>query len=231
MNQTGAFGAINVAGPRARELLLRLTSDAIDNQSFPYSRHKEITVAGVRCRALRVGFVGELSIELHHPRSEGVRLWDALLKAGSDMDIRPHGLDALRLLRLEKGHILIGQDTDFDSTPAKLGLDWAIKAEKPFFVGKIALERIGQTTMQQKLIAVTFDGPAAPAEGAALTLGGKPVGYLTSARFSPVLGRGVGLGWVRRQDDGFPTTVEAEGIRGSVIKGPFYDPQGEKLRV
>ena len=105
-------------------------------------------MAGVRCRALRVGFVGELSIELHHPRSEGVRLWDALLKAGSDMDIRPHGLDALRLLRLEKGHILIGQDTDFDSTPAKLGLDWAIKAEKPFFVGKIALERIARIVAQ-----------------------------------------------------------------------------------
>src|SRR6185295_18743710 len=127
VNQTGAVGAINVAGPKARELLQRLTTDAIDGKSLPYSRHREITVAGVRCRALRVGFVGELSIELHHPRSESVRLWDALLEAGRDLDIRPHGLDALRLLRLEKGHILVGQDTDFDTTPAKLSLDWAVK--------------------------------------------------------------------------------------------------------
>ncbi|MBI4421821.1 MAG: (2Fe-2S)-binding protein [Gemmatimonadetes bacterium] len=231
VNQTAALGAINVAGPRARELVQRLTSDPIDNQSFPYARHREVTVAGVRCRALRVGFVGELSIELHHSRSESVRLWDALLEAGRDLGVRPHGLDALRLLRLEKGHILIGQDTDFDTTPAKLGLDFAVRLDKPYFVGKPALARISKIPFDQRLVAVAFEGPAAPFEGAVLTVAGHHVGHLTSARFSPVLGHGVGLGWVRRHEGEFPTAVQVEGVRGKVVQGAFYDPRGVKLRA
>lgn len=231
VNQTVAQGAINVAGPKTRELLQRLTQDPIDRQSIPYSRHREITVAGVKCSALRVGFVGELSIELHHGRSESPKLWDALLEAGSDLDIRPHGMDALRLLRLEKGHILIGQDTDFDSTPAKLGLDFAVKMAKPYFIGKPALERIAATEMEQKLVAVAFEGRTAPFEGAALMLDGRHIGNLTSARFSPVLGHGIGLGWVQRRNGQFPGTVEAVGIPGKFVHGPFYDPQGEKLRA
>jgi sarcosine oxidase subunit alpha len=231
VNHTGAFGAINVAGPKARELLQRLTTDAIDGKSLPYSRHREVTVAGVPCRALRVGFVGELSIELHHPRSQSVQLWDSLLEAGKDLDIKPHGLDALRLLRLEKGHILVGQDTDFDTTPAKLSLDWAVKLDKPYFVGKAALQRLASTTMSQRLAPILFEGSAAPTEGAALFTDGRPTGHLTSCRFSPALQRGVGLGWVRRVDGEFPATVRAEGIAGTMIAGAFYDPAGEKLRA
>ena len=141
-NLTATFGAINLAGPEARDLLASLCRDPLDSGSFPYAQHRWIEVAGVRCLALRVGFVGELSYELHHPRLESVRLWDALLEAGRRFDVKPHGLEALRLLRLEKGHVIVGQDTDFDSTPSKLGMDWAVKLEKPDFVGKTALQRI-----------------------------------------------------------------------------------------
>ena len=137
---TAASGAINVAGPQARELLQRLSPDALDNEAFPYLR-RELTVAGVPCSAIRLGFVGELSYELHHASDRSGELWDALLEAGRDLGIRPHGLDALRLLRLEKGHIIIGQDTDFDATPAKLNMSWAVRDDKPWFVGKRGLER------------------------------------------------------------------------------------------
>ena len=98
-----------------------------------------MTIAGTPCTVIRLGFVGELSYELHHPSDRSVELWNALLEAGHDLGIRPHGLDALRLLRLEKGHILIGQDTDYDSTPEKLGMTWAVKNDKPAFVGKMGL--------------------------------------------------------------------------------------------
>ena len=100
--------------------------------------------------------MGELSYELHHPSDRSAELWDALLEAGRDLDIRPHGLDALRLLRLEKGHIIIGQDTDFDATPAKLNMSWAVRQEKPWFVGKRGLERAAAHEAQRKLVAVSF---------------------------------------------------------------------------
>jgi len=237
INQTTTLGAINVAGPAARRLLSRLSTDPLEAAAFPYAQHRRITVAGVSCLAMRVGFTGELSYELHHPRLAGRALWDALLEAGRDLGIRPHGLAALRLLRLEKAHIIVNQDTDFDSTPAKLGLDWAVKLDKPFFVGKPALQRIATLERQKGLLQFTFPGPDTPAEGAQL-LGadGTHLGYLTSARFSPVLGHGVALGWVRKHNGEWPGTIVAHDggdrrFQGTVTTGAFYDSSGARLRA
>lgn len=236
VNQTNTLGAINVAGPRARDLLVKLTADPVDAKSFPYGGIRWLTVAGVACVALRVGFVGELSFELHHPRLESVRLWDALLTAGAELGIRPHGLEALRLLRLEKGHIIVGQDTDFDSTPAKLGLQSAVKMSKPDFVGRSGLNRLATIEPNRVLRAFTFPGPVAPLEGAQLMVGGERVGYLTSSRFSPILGYGIALGWVYDAGAGFPSTVSAvdgtgTSLVGTVTSSPFFDPEGARLRA
>jgi len=227
---TAGWGAINVAGPHARVLLQRLSADSLENESFPYLNHREITVAGVRCRAIRLGFVGELSYELHHGSDQSVALWDALMEAGQDLGIQPHGLDALRLLRLEKGHIIVGQDTDFDATPRKLNMDWAVKLEKPWFVGKRGVERANGVEMKRKLVAVSF-AERAPAEGASLYSDGRYAGYLTSSAWSPALNCGVALGWIDRNNGAFPTNLESDGIRGTVTAHPFYDQEGGRLRA
>ena len=190
VNLTVARGAINVAGPAARELLAPLASEPLSNDALPYLHHRELDVAGVPCRVVRLGFVGELSYELHHPSRSSVSLWDALVEAGKSLDLVPHGLDALRLLRLEKGHVMIGQDTDYDTTPQKLGMDWAVKLDKPLFVGKAGLLRAAAHPMVRRLVPIAFEGERAPAEGSALTVGGRYVGHLSSSRFSPVLGHG-----------------------------------------
>jgi sarcosine oxidase subunit alpha len=212
---TAAWGAINVAGPRSRELLQRLSDDPLDNDAFPYLRRRELAVAGVPCSAIRLGFVGELSYEL---------------QAGRDLGIRPHGLDALRLLRLEKGHIIIGQDTDFDATPAKLNMSWAVRQEKPWFVGKRGLERAAAHEAQRKLVALSF-ASAAPPEGAPLRAAGRLVGQLTSSAWSPALECGVALGWIERVNGSFPNNLESEGVQGTVVEHAFYDPEGERLRA
>jgi sarcosine oxidase, subunit alpha len=234
-NQTAARSAINVAGPRTRDLLAKLSSDPLDAQAIPYGGLREITVAGVPCRAIRVGFVGELSIELHHPSRQSAALWDALLAAGAEFDIQPHGLDALKLLRLEKGHFIIGLDTDFDSTPAKVGADWTVKMDKPTFVGRTALERIARIPRERSLLPLTFAGQRAPEEGAQLFVENAHVGNITSSRFSPVLGMAVALGWVRHPEGAPPMRITARDtlgeLPGAVSKGPFYDPRGERLRA
>ena len=231
VNETHARGAINVTGPKARELLARLSDDRLTNEAFPYLRHRAITVAGVPCLALRMGFTGELSYELHHARAESVRLWDALLEAGRDLGLVPHGLEALRLLRLEKGHILVGQDTDFDSTPAKLGMAWAARLDKPDFVGRRALERMAPIPLAQKLVGLRFEGEEAPHEGTPLAAGGRHAGHLTSSRYSPALGCSVALGWLRAAEGAFPERVEAGGRPGAVVPTPFYDQVGARLRA
>ncbi|MEO7793669.1 MAG: 2Fe-2S iron-sulfur cluster-binding protein [Thermoanaerobaculia bacterium] len=233
-NLTYSRSAIHVAGPRTRELLAKLTSDPLDAAALPYGGVREIRVAGITCRAIRVGFVGELSLELHHATRHSPALWDALCEAGAEWRLRPHGLDALKLLRLEKGHFIIGLDTDFDSTPAKLGVSWAVKMEKPDFIGRTALERIALIPRERSLLPISFAGARAPEEGAQLFVAGAHVGHVTSSRFSPILDKGVALGWVRHPEGSPPLAITARDTRGELAgivgRGPFYDPVGERLR-
>jgi sarcosine oxidase subunit alpha len=229
-NQTAVLGAINVAGPRARDLLAKLTDDSIDPSAFPYTSHRAILVAGVPVRAIRVGFVGELSFELHHPRSRGPELWSALMGAGREFDVRPHGLDALDVLRLEKGHIYLGQDTLPDDTPRKLGLDWAIANDKPAFIGRDSLRRMAELPLERKLVGLAFEG-VDPTQGAPLYAGDRVVGRVTSCSRSWAPGRAVGLGWIRAIDGEFPASLHTSGAGVGVVPTPFYDPRGERLRA
>jgi len=229
LDRTAELGAINVAGPLARELLQRLSDDPLDAEAICYPGHAEITVAGVRCHAIRSGFVGELSFELHHPRSRGPELWDALMAAGRDLGIRPHGLDALDVLRLEKGHVYLGQDTLPDDHPGKLDLWWAVAMDKPAFVGKVALERMAALPLERRLVGLRFDAP--PQRGVPLTLDGRVVGRVTSCALSPSLGYPIGLGWVRAVDGAFPERLRAGEVEARVVPRPFYDPEGARIRA
>jgi sarcosine oxidase, subunit alpha len=230
-NVTHARGAVNLTGPKAHELLARLSEDPLTNDGFPYLSCRRVRVAGIPCDAFRLGFAGELGYELHHARGDGGRLWDALLETGLDLGLVPHGLDVLRVLRLEKGHILVGQDTDFDSTPAKLGLGWAVRMDKADFVGRQALAQIAALPPRLRLVGLRFEGAEAPPEGAPLTADGRHVGHLTSSRFSPVLECGIALGWLGCVSGELPQRVEAAGREGLVAATPFYDPEGAKLRA
>jgi sarcosine oxidase, subunit alpha len=231
LDETVAKGTINVCGPQARVLLERLTDAPLSKDGLPYLRHCETVVAGVACRVIRLGFVGELSFELHHPSSGSVALWDALLEAGSDLGVVPHGTDALRTLRLEKGHLIVGQDTDLDASPDKVGLAPLVRMEKPDFVGKAALEGIFGRTPRRRLCALEFPGERAPVEGAPVLADGRQIGHLTSSRFSPVLGKGVALGWVQTTNGTPPAEVVVDGIAGTVVEHTFYDPEGLRVRA
>jgi sarcosine oxidase subunit alpha len=236
LDRTAQWGAINVAGPFARDLLGRLTDDPIDGDTVTYPGHAGITVAGVPCRAIRTGFVGELAFELHHPRSRGPELWGALVREGAAWDLRPHGLDALELLRLEKGHLYLGQDTLPDDTPAKLRMTWAVTMDKEWFIGKRALERIAEQPLARTSVGLEFDRPpanVAELRGAPLLVDGHVVGRVTSAERSMVLDRPIGLGWIRGSEGGFPTELDVagdDGVRARVVPTPFYDPAGKRLR-
>ena len=233
LDRTAELGAINVAGPLARKVLELVCGDPLDAEAFPYPGHREVVVAGVPCRAIRTGFVGELAFELHHPRSRGPELWAALTHAGRTFDILPHGLDALELLRLEKGHLYLGQDTMPDDTPAKLGLSWAVDAGKGWFVGQPALDRVASLPASRRLFGLEFDGgPADVAElrGTPITVDGVVAGRVTSAERSIALDRAIGLGWIRATGEGFPTELRAGTAAARVVPMPLYDPEGVRVR-
>jgi sarcosine oxidase subunit alpha len=234
VNLTGALAAINIAGPRARELLGRLTEIDVSNDGIAYLDAKEAHVAGVPCLILRIGFVGELGYELHFPSPYGEYIWDTVLERGADLGVRAFGLEPQRVLRLEKLHILVGQDTDSESNVLEAGMPWIAKLDKDDFVGKWALEHVQERGFHEQLVGFEMANGVVPAEGGQIVLGGKPAGRVTSARRSPYLGRAIGMAWVlpefAREDTEIEIKVNGSLERARVRLKPFFDPGGERLR-
>jgi glycine cleavage system aminomethyltransferase T len=224
LDQTTSLAAINVTGPLAHRLLQ--LAGLADPPRF--LGHVHADVAGVPCHVMRLSFTGEAAFELHHPIDRSVELWRALMELGRDLGIRPHGLKALFGLRLEKGHVIVGMDSEMDSTPRRLGMDWAVRMDKPFFIGKPSLARTEPLPDRRRLVGFTMPG-VAPTEGSPIWSGGEIVGHVTGSWRSPVLGHAVMLGWLKRAP--FPDHVEIDGREAVVAPTPFYDPEGIRARA
>jgi sarcosine oxidase subunit alpha len=232
---TGGLSSVNLAGPRARDVLSKLTSLDLTAQGFPYMGCRQGKVAGVPAILLRIGFVGETGWEIHVPAEHGERVWKALLEAGAPLGMRPFGVEAQRLLRLEKKHVIVGADTDALSNPYQAGMAWVVKLDKHDFVGSAALRRMESEPVHDRLVGFVMQEDALPEDGAAVVVDGRPAGRVTSARFSPVLGRGIGLAWVPAElaGNGNEILVRAGGrlARARVEPDAFYDPDGSRLRM
>ena len=224
LDRTMSLAAINVTGPLAGELLAR--AGLADPPRF--LGHVRAHVAGVPSHVMRLSFTGEAAFELHHPVDRSVELWRSLLTLGADLGIRPHGLQALFGLRLEKGHVIVGMDTELDTTPRRIGMDWAVRMEKPRFIGRASLERTAKLDDHRRWVGFTMDGPA-PVEGAPIWSGGEVVGNVTGSWDSPLLGKALMLGWQRRTP--FAERVEIDGRAATVTATPFYDPEGHRARA
>ena len=197
---TTSYASINIAGPKSRELLAKVVEGVdLSNASFPYMNVRQGTIAGIAdCFMWRIGFTGELSYEIHVPAGYGLHVWEALFDAGSDLGVGAFGIEAQRIMRLEKGHFIVGQDTDGLTVGYGADLDWCIKLDKDDFVGKPELQWQSQRTNYQRLVGLQpLDPNVVPAEASQLVEGKKSiVGRVTSSRFSPTLNRSICLGYV-----------------------------------
>jgi sarcosine oxidase subunit alpha len=232
---TGALAAVNVAGPRARELMSRLTDLDVSNEALSYLDARQGKIAGVPSLVLRIGFVGELGYELHFPSPYGEFVWDTILERGEDLGIRPFGLEPQRILRLEKMHILVGQDTDSESNVIEANMPWIVKFDKDDFVGKWALEHVQARGPREQLVGFEMEDGRVPPEGGQVVIKERrPVGRITSARWSPELRKVIGMAWVppelARDGAEFFVTIDGGFDKAHVRLTPFFDPQGERLR-
>jgi sarcosine oxidase subunit alpha len=234
-DMTGALAAVNVAGPRARELMQLLTDLDVSNEGVAYLDARQGPVAGVPCLVLRIGFVGELGYELHFASPYGEYVWDTILERGDDLGIRPFGLEPQRILRLEKMHILIGQDTDSESNALEANMPWIVKFDKDDFVGKWALEHVRARGNREQLVGFEMENGRVPPEGGQVVVEERwPVGRITSARWSPELRKVIGMAWVpaelARDGAHFFVTIDGGFDKAFVRLSPFFDPDGERLR-
>jgi sarcosine oxidase subunit alpha len=232
INMSGGYAAINLAGPRSREVMARVTDLDVSASALPYLSAARGMVAGVPALILRIGFVGELSYEIHLPSAFGEHAWDAIMEAGRDEGIAPFGLEAQRILRLEKQHIIVGQDTDALSTPYGAGLNWLVKLEKPDFLGRASLTV--PDADGERLCGFVVESGDVPPEGASIVDKNRPVGRVCSSRWSGVQQGGIGMAWLPRSwvEDGrvFEIAFDTRRATGKVHLAPFYDPDGVRLR-
>ena len=234
-NVTSAYAAINVAGPRARETLSKLTEVDVSQSAFGYMRSAQGMVAGVPAILLRIGFVGEAGWELHVPAEYGEYLWQTIMDAGSEFGISPFGLEAQRILRLEKKHIIVGQDTDAVSNPLESDMGWVVRFDKEDFIGRGGLKLVSDRGLRNKLVGFTMRDGGVPDDADPVLVGRKPVGRVTSARLSPTMGKGFGLAWIpielAEEGSDIGILVNGKTLPAQVTLRPFYDPEGEQLRA
>ena len=241
---TTQWANLAVSGPRARELLERLGADVdLSAKSLPHMAIACGTLDDTPLRVLRAGFTGELSYELNVPASAGPALWQRLFELGEDLGVMPIGVETLTTLRIEKGYLHVGSDTDGYTTPADLGWGKVVARKQGDFLGKRSLTRpfnvrkgrlefVGLTPMEPDgtllagahVIDARHSGAPAPTQG-----------YVTSACYSPNLKRHVALGLVRdgsQRLDEIVNIYHNEQVQPARITPPTaWDPEGERLHV
>ena len=240
VNLTDAYGVINLAGPNARKVLEKVAQTDVSNEAFPFAGYREFNIHNVPVRAMRLGFVGELSYELHVPSSFMQSLWNLLETTGEDFGIRKFGLEAQNTLRLEKGHVIIGSESEQRTTLHDLGLGFLWHRNKPEAktVGGFALKDTEHQKGRLKLIGfkMTDSGTRVPKDGSPI-VDSRIRGYVCTARYSWILKAPIGMALV--DDDlcteGATLKIYEDGCKGNllsaaVVSMPFYDPDGKRMR-
>ena len=235
---TEGWGTLALMGPNARDVLGSVCKDDLSNSGFPFGQIRNLTIAGVAVRALRITYVGELGWELHIPIGGMTAVYDALMQAGHG--IRPVGYRALESLRLEKGYRAWSSDITPNDTPFEAGLGWAVTLNKPDFIGKAALLALADTPLPKRFAGFTLDDTTTVLLGRETILrNGVAVGYLTSGGYGYTLGKPIGYGYVRNPDGvtdawllagSYALIVAAETLPAQIGLRAFYDPKQTRVR-
>ena len=231
-----ALTGFNVAGPKARDLLSRLTDQDISAESFRFLRAREMKIGPANAIVIRISFTGDLGYEIYFPEEHQVALFDLLLREGQDFDIRLVGSRALGCLRIEKGYGSWGREFSPEWWPSESGLERLVKLDKGEFVGREAAVRLGNQPPREVLRSFLVDTTDAdPVGGEPIFKSGKPVGRLSSAAYGFSVDSTVALGYVKYTDaepgDDFTIEVLGDPRPARLLEEPPFDPKGERLRA
>lgn len=232
---TAGYATIAVMGPRSRELMSRISPADWSNEAQPYTCAREVEVADSYAWALRIGFVGELGYELYPTADQAVSVYDALLAAGADLEVRRAGYYALDSLRSEKGYRHLGHDIGPADDPYEVGLGFAVSKKKPDrFIGRAALEARAEQPRARRAVYVALRDPQGLfVHDESILLNGEVVGRVTSGSYGYTLGRACGIGFVRADVPAQGEfSIDCGGVEyaADVSATPFYDPTNARLR-
>lgn len=215
-----------VQGPNSKDLLKPTISPGLD--PLEYYHFIEGKVVGIEAVISRTGYTGELGYEIYVAHTRSKALWDALFEAGESYHVEPIGLGARDTLRLEMKYCLYGNDIDATTNPLEAGLGWITKLKKGDFIGRDAILAAKERGIGRKLIGFEALAKVIPRQGYPILKDGRPIGITTSGNHSPMLERGIGMGYVAAEssDVGTELQMESRGKRHPIriVETPFYHP-------
>ncbi len=233
-NVTSSRAVVNLCGPRARDVLARISEDDVSNAAFPFATAREITVGAAPVLALRIGYVGELGWELHMPTEYACHVYEALWQAGEAFAIADVGYRAIDSLRMEKGYLYWSSDITPDYNPYEAGLGFRVALKKGGFIGRAALAKIKAEGPKRKLCIFTVEAPASVFGGEAILHGGRVVSVTTSGNFGHTIGKPIVYAYLPIELAGkHDFEIESFGERMPARRhdGPLYDPKMERLKA
>lgn len=225
-NRSDEITLLAVQGRNAPELVQRLTD--VDLTGIKYYWFMEGRVAGANVLISRTGYTGEDGFEIYMPNKDGVAIWEALFKAGKDLEIEPIGLGARDSLRLEMKMALYGNDIDETTHPLEAGLGWITKLNKGDFIGRDKILAAKQAGLTRKLVGVEVEGSAFPRHGYHILAkdSDKIIGAVTSGTVSPCTNKAIAMGYLPLElsEIGSQIRVDCRGkvFPARVVKTPFY---------
>ena len=229
--------AFNVAGPKSREVLQRLSNADLSNDVWPFMRSDKMTIAGVECGALRVSFTGDLGWEIYCHERDQKTVYAALIQAAQEAGGGPVGSRALMSLRVEKGYGSWSREYSPEYWPQEVGLDRLCKMNKDF-LNKLAAQEVMAKPAREQLVLLHIDEADVTASNADAT-GGEPIfkdgqgiGRVTSGAYGYSVGMSLALGYVKNAQPGDAVDVMILGKphKATILHEPPFDPKGEILR-
>jgi dimethylglycine dehydrogenase len=233
---TGTYGVLVLAGPKARQILERVSDADLSNESFRWLTSQDIRVGMAPVVAMRVNYVGELGWELHHPIEYQNHIFDALFEAGAELGLKPFGIRAMDTMRLEKSYRMVGTEMSIEYSAYESAMDRFVKIDKGDFLGRDALQASKDAGPGNLLVTLEVDGvdDADALGNNALMKDGEIIGRATGGGYGFRVQKSLALGMVEPKYSEPGTTLEIEilGTRyaATVIPDSPFDPTNERLR-
>jgi len=236
-NLTNSIGVLVVAGPKARELLSKISNADFSNKAFPWLSAQKIDVGLAPSIAMRMNFVGELGWELHHPIEYQNHIFDRLMEAGDELGVKPFGMRAMDSLRIEKTYKLVGTEMSIEYAAYESGLDRFVHLNKGNFIGRDALVKWQQDGFDNKMVTLeVFDINDADALGNnAVYSDGKVIGRATGGNYGFRVKKSLAIAMVKPKYSKVGTELEMDILdqkhKVVVIEDSPYDPTNDKIKA
>ncbi len=215
------YGLIAVQGPLSEEYLRKFSPDVVE---LPYYNFGSYAIFGKYCIISRTGYTGEDGFEIYCKWSDTPFIWEELLARGEAFGVKPAGLGARDVCRLEASYMLYGNDMDQDTTPLEAGLSWVVKFEKDF-IGKESLLKQKEEGLKRRIRGLEVLDKRIARHGMEVFKDGEKVGVITSGTFSPTLGKSIALAMLDSQlkpSEEVEVDIRGTKVMAKIVKLPFY---------